>query len=85
MTFQAFPALSFEPRPEFRNGSGRTMQPPNQPAKAPLRERNHLRRKSAAAGDGILGIRPLLLMALVLAVFVVVWFVHGLLTYPVAP
>jgi len=61
------------------------MQPPNQPVKAPLRERNHQRRKSAVAADGILGVRPMLLMALVLAVLVVVWFVHGLLTYPVAP
>ena len=61
------------------------MQPPKQPERAPLRERNHLRRKSAVGADGILGVRPLMLMALVLAVFVVMWFVHGLLTYPVAP
>ena len=61
------------------------MQPPKQPAKEPLRERNHLRRKSAVAADGILGVRPLMLLALVLAVFVVAWFLYGLLTYPVAP
>jgi hypothetical protein len=49
-----------------------------------LRERNYLPRKSAAPAGVVLGVRPLFLVACAMAFIVLVWFLYGWLTYPVA-